>query len=136
MHTLPQLLQRTKVRRLFIILFTFSIFFGSLIVPIESGDPNANITNYLDSTWWTVSTVTTVGYGDFVPVTDAGKVLGMILQIFGVLIYGSIIATLSMAINKKQEEYYQQRMLDRLDRIEGKLDKLSKESQYLIKTHD
>ena len=85
MHTLPQLLQKTKVRRLFIILFTFSIFFGSLIVPIESGDPQANITNYLDSTWWTVSTITTVGYGDFVPVTDVGKVLGMVLQFTGLI---------------------------------------------------
>ena len=136
MHILPQLLHKTKVRRLFIILITFSIFFGSLIVPIESSHPEALITNYLDSTWWTVTTITTVGYGDFVPVTDAGKVLGMILQIFGVLIYGSIIATISMALNKKQEEYYQQRMLERLDRIEGKLDKLSKESRYLIKTAD
>lgn len=106
------------------------------MVPIERGHPRANINSYFDSIWWTVTTITTVGYGDLVPVTNAGRVLGMILQIFGVLIYGSIIATLSMALNKKQEEYYQQRMLDRLDRIEGKLDKLSKESQYLIKTHD
>lgn len=136
MHTLSQLLQKTKVRRLFIILVTFSIFFGSLIVPIEKGHSNANITNYLDSTWWTVSTITTVGYGDFVPVTNMGKVLGMILQLFGVLIYGSIIATISMSLNRKQSEYYQQRMLDRLDRIEGKIDKLSKESQYLIKDND
>ena len=106
------------------------------MVPIESGHPRANITNYFDSIWWTVTTITTVGYGDLVPVTVAGRILGMILQLFGVLIYGSIIATISMSLNKKQEEYYQQRMIDRLDRIEGKLDKLSKESQYLIKTND
>ncbi|NCN87709.1 MAG: two pore domain potassium channel family protein [Candidatus Pacebacteria bacterium] len=136
MHILPQLLQKTKVRRLFIILFTFAIFFGSLIVPIESRHPHPLIANYFDATWWTVTTITTVGYGDFVPVTQTGKALGMILQIFGVLIYSSIIATISMTLNKKQEEYYQQRMLERLDRIEGKLDKLSKESQYLIKNQD
>jgi hypothetical protein len=71
-----------------------------------------------------------------VPVTQLGKTLGMILQLFGVLIYSSIIASISMTLNKKQEEYYQQRMLERLDRIEGKLDKLSKESRYLIKNQD
>lgn len=136
MHTLPQLLQRTKVRRLFIILFTFAIFFGSLIVPIESRNPRANIKNYFDATWWTVTTITTVGYGDYVPVTQTGRTLGMMLQLFGVLIYSSIIATISMTLNKKQEEYYQQRMLERIDRIEGKLDKLSKESQYLIKNQE
>lgn len=136
MHTLPKLLQRTKVRRLFIILFTLAIFFGSLIVPIEARNPRANIKNYFDATWWTVTTITTVGYGDYVPVTQTGKTLGMILQLFGVLIYSSIIATISMTLNKKQEEYYQQRMLERIDRIEGKLDKLSKESQYLIKNQE
>ncbi|NCN03550.1 MAG: two pore domain potassium channel family protein [Candidatus Pacebacteria bacterium] len=136
MHTLPRLLQKTKVRRLFIILFTFAIFFGSLIVPIENRHPQPIITNYFDATWWTVTTITTVGYGDMVPVTHLGKALGMILQLFGVLIYSSIIATISMTLNKKQEEYYQQRMLERLDRIEGKLDKLSKESRYLIKNQD
>jgi voltage-gated potassium channel len=136
MHTLPQLLQKTKVRRLFIILFTLAIFFGSLIVPIEKRHPEALIDNYFNATWWTVTTITTVGYGDFVPVTQTGKVLGMVLQLFGVLIYSSIIASISMALNKKQEEYYQQRMMERIDRIEHKIDKLSKESQYLIKNQD
>jgi len=132
-NTLSRLFKRAKFRRLFFILLTFSLVFGSLVVPMERNHPDANIITYFDSVWWTVSTITTVGYGDFVPVTDAGKVLGIILQFFGVLMYGSMIALIGKAMNRRQEEYYQSRVMERLDTIEAKLGKLNKESEFLIK---
>lgn len=133
MQMLPRLFKRAKFRRLFVLLLTLALFFGSLIVPIERRDPNANLTNYFDSTWWTITTITTVGYGDFVPVTHSGKILGAILQVFGVLLYGSLIALIAMGLNRNQEEFHQKRMMERLDRLEGKIDDLSKGNEFLIK---
>ena len=40
--------------------------------------------NYLDSTYFVVVTVTTIGYGDLVPVTDAGKIFTIFFSFFGI----------------------------------------------------
>ncbi len=40
--------------------------------------------NYLDSLYFVVVTVTTIGYGDFAPVTDAGKLFTIFYAFFGV----------------------------------------------------
>lgn len=42
--------------------------------------------------WWTMTTLTTVGYGDYFPLTVAGKCLGMFLFIFGVGIVGLLVS--------------------------------------------
>jgi hypothetical protein len=44
---------------------------------------NPRMTSFLDALFWAVATVTTVGYGDIVPITSAGKVLAMLTMIFG-----------------------------------------------------
>ena len=41
----------------------------------------------IDSLWWSVATITTVGYGDVYPVTALGKVLGAFIAILGVGIF-------------------------------------------------
>lgn len=53
---------------------------------------NAQVTSFLDSLWWSVSTVTTVGYGDVVPITPVGRVVGMGLMIFGTALFSAFTA--------------------------------------------
>ena len=51
---------------------------GSFVIfSVESQHPDSQINSMLDAVWWTVSTVTTVGYGDIVPVTDTGKIVAI-----------------------------------------------------------
>lgn len=58
------------------------------------------------SAWWAVSTLTTVGYGDVVPVTVAGKILGGVMMIFGLGMFAlpiGIIATgFSQEIHRRE----------------------------------
>ena len=61
---------------------------------IESPHENAQITNLIDAFWWTSATVTTVGYGDVVPVTEAGRVVGIGLMFIGISIIGVFISAL------------------------------------------
>ncbi|NRF91014.1 two pore domain potassium channel family protein [Paenibacillus frigoriresistens] len=42
--------------------------------------------------WWVMTTVTTVGYGDFYPHTASGKCLGMLLYLFGIGLISVIIS--------------------------------------------
>ena len=67
---------------------------GIGIYLIESPHEDAEITNLLDAFWWVTATVTTVGYGDVVPVTDLGRLMGIVLMFVGISIIGTFISAL------------------------------------------
>lgn len=48
-----------------------------------------------DGVWYALVTITTVGYGDVVPVSDAGRVFGVILILFGVVFFSLVTANIS-----------------------------------------
>ena len=61
---------------------------------IESPHEDAQITNLVDAFWWASATVTTVGYGDVVPVTEPGRIMGIVLMFVGISIIGAFISAL------------------------------------------
>ena len=67
---------------------------GIGIYLIESTHEEAQITNLIDAFWWVSATVTTVGYGDIVPVTEAGRLMGIVLMFVGISIIGTFISVL------------------------------------------
>ena len=48
--------------------------------------------------WWSIATVTTVGYGDVYPVTAEGKVIASMLMIMGIMVLGLFISTLGTSL--------------------------------------
>ncbi|MFE0186432.1 potassium channel family protein [Streptomyces sp. NPDC058989] len=68
---------------------------AALVVVAESGAPHANITSYPRALWWSVETATTVGYGDFYPVTLWGRVLATLLMLCAITAFGVITAALA-----------------------------------------
>lgn len=77
---------------LLIISATVVLTSGVAIYFIESPHEDAQITNIIDAFWWAAATVTTVGYGDVVPVTDIGRVMGIGLMFVGISIIGVFIS--------------------------------------------
>src|SRR5262245_43555324 len=70
--------------------------FGSLgMLHIEQHAPGANITTASDSLWYTIVTISTVGYGDQYPVTNAGRWLGSMIIVLGVGIFGTFTGYLA-----------------------------------------
>lgn len=61
----------------------------------------ATITNYGDSVWWAIETITTVGYGDMIPVTILGRIYASFLMLGGVVIVGATTATVISYLSEK-----------------------------------
>ncbi|MFC9233790.1 potassium channel family protein [Streptomyces decoyicus] len=68
---------------------------AALVVVAESSAPRANITSYPRALWWSIETATTVGYGDFYPVTLWGRVIASFLMLSAITAFGVITAALA-----------------------------------------
>ncbi len=70
--------------------------FGSLaMLRIEQYAAGANITTGSDAVWYVIVTISTVGYGDLYPVTNAGRFAGAFIIIIGVGIFGTFTGYLA-----------------------------------------
>lgn len=75
---------------------TILIWIAALaVLDAERGKPGANIENFGDAVWWAFVTITTVGYGDFYPVTVGGRTVAVLLMCGGVAVVGVVTATLA-----------------------------------------
>jgi len=88
------------------ILITLLLVFISAIVILNvETEPTSNIKNSEDALWWSISTVTTVGYGDRYPVTLEGRIVASILMITGIGMVGTISGFVaSWFINARKDE--------------------------------
>jgi hypothetical protein len=72
--------------------------FGSLaILWAEQGAQGASITSAEDAVWYLIVTMSTVGYGDMVPVTGVGRMLGSLIIVVGVGVFGTLTGFLANA---------------------------------------
>lgn len=60
-----------------------------------SADCSNVLDSFQDAIWWSVVTTTTVGYGDYSPVTWPARIIAMCLMMIGIGLVGSLAATLS-----------------------------------------
>jgi voltage-gated potassium channel len=70
--------------------------YGSMmILYVEVHAKGANITSASDALWYTIVTISTVGYGDQYPVTNAGRIIGSFIIVVGVGIFGTFTGYLA-----------------------------------------
>ena len=86
-------------------LILFSLEWASLaILIVEPDAAGANIKTASDALWWAYVSVTTVGYGDLYPVTNAGRVIGTILLAIGVGLFSVLTSYLARAFLSGRSE--------------------------------
>lgn len=77
---------------------------------LESNAEGGNILNIADAYWYSIVTLTTVGYGDFYPITFWGRLLGFLFVMGSLGILGLMVTKLSQLLSeylrKKREGYY------------------------------
>ncbi|CCH35490.1 ion channel [Actinosynnema sp. NPDC047251] len=65
------------------------------VLDAERAHPDATITTFGDAAWWTLTTISTVGYGDRYPVTWEGRLVAALLMIGGIALLGVITGTIA-----------------------------------------
>ena len=83
-HTL-RYCQEQLIALMFLLVISV-VLFSSCIYFIESKDNPEQFHSIPASIWWTIVTMTTVGYGDMAPVTPLGRLMGALCAIFGVVV--------------------------------------------------
>ena len=61
----------------------------------ERDAPGATIRSFGDALWWAATTVSTVGYGDMVPVSATGRLIAVGLMIVGIAVLGVVTASVA-----------------------------------------
>lgn len=110
-------------RLLFLLAFSVlgieTILGGMSLYLVEHTDPLAKVKTPAEGMWWALVTLTTVGYGDYAPVTDLGRVIGAVLMVGGMftlaLFAGIVGHTLLSAVLSIREEQF--RMSNYVDHI-------------------
>jgi voltage-gated potassium channel len=92
----------------------------------RDGFPNMGI-----SIWWALQTVTTVGYGDFVPSSTEGRIIGSVVMLGGISFIAVVTASIAAALveaarRRAGAEAAQHPLTGRLDEIVNRLERLER----------
>ena len=73
---------------------------------------NVTTSDYIEALYWTVATLTSVGYGDIVPATDIERIYTVVTMILGYSLMGYLIGSVAGVLSKKNPtwEKYQQNL--------------------------
>lgn len=81
--------------------------------------------------WWALATVTTVGYGDVVPVSDKGRIVGVVLLLLSVVLLSLVTANISAFLVGRGAVKEESELHERLRRMEARLERIER----LLKEH-
>jgi len=132
-HKITSLLLKDKIKTgiasVLLSAFLLILFCAVGILICEQQDPEANIKTAGDAVWWSVTTITTVGYGDKYPVYRRGKNRGH--DIDGcrhrpLRILSGLAASFFIGSRNKASFTRKAKILARLERLEEKIDRLKK----------
>jgi len=105
---------------LLLILYLIMIVFASTVLYIYEGDGlNPKINSYYDAIYWGFITVSTIGYGDITPVTEAGKAVVLLLIITGYTIIAFFTSIVTSTINQKLNIIKENEALSKADKMKN-----------------
>ena len=124
-QVIRHLLKNTGSTMLASMLLILLVVLGGSAIAIlmtEAGSPGSNIETAEDAIWWALVTISTVGYGDYYPITTAGRVISAIVILSGVSIFAGIsgLVASSLLTPKAEEADRQQQANDNQQRQEVK----------------
>lgn len=111
-----------------LITFVLIVFSSIAVLNVETA-PDSTIRTAEDALWWSLATVTTVGYGDVYPRTTVGHIVAGVLMIAGIALFGTFTATVASFFvlqDSRQEDQKLDTVLRKLDVISERMDQIEK----------
>lgn len=100
------------------ILAIFTVFMSATIMYVFEGvGNNPNINSYLDAIYWSIITISTVGYGDITPVTFTGKVVTLFLVGGGFMLLVLATSVITSALSDKMEIVRENKLLSQANKL-------------------
>jgi len=107
----------------FLTLFIFAsiiIFVASvLIYMMEANHTESSIQTFYDALYWSVVTISTVGYGDITPVSNEGRFVAMIVIVSGIAVLAFTTSLVVSGFNEKLEEIRETRDIDSINKLKA-----------------
>lgn len=102
------------------IMFFMAIAFGSTIIFIyEGAGVNPNIHNYFDAIYWSVITISTVGFGDISPITIQGRVATLFLVVGGMGVIAFSTSIVTTALSEKLLIIKEEKVIGKVNNLEN-----------------
>lgn len=101
-----------------------TVFISAALVTRFEQDTDSSLDRFGTALWWSVVTVTTVGYGDFSPESPAGRGVALVLMFVGIGLFGLIAANIAAFFLADQEEERTDALLEEIRELRRQVDRL------------
>jgi voltage-gated potassium channel len=130
---------RMRTMQAVVISVVLLLWIGSVaVLSAERDVDNSAINTFGDALWWAVVTVTTVGYGDFSPVSMTGRIVAVVMMLLGIALIGVVTASVAAwfvsvtsgeqdKVDERREQDRHAELQERIDRLEAKIDRLTEQ---------
>ncbi len=116
---LVSVLASKKFEFLTLFIFTSIVIFVSsvLIYVMEGNDPRSNIHDFFEAVYWSVVTLSTVGFGDITPVTDEGRFVSILIIISGVAVLSFSTSLIVSAFSERLDEFKESKTVENVSKL-------------------
>lgn len=97
------------------------VFAGLLVWRVERRNPERTIDSPADGIWWTITTITTVGYGDVYPTRPAARVIAAIVMVVGIGALSTVTAGIAALLVKDDDDAQFTLIVRKLEALEAEV---------------
>ena len=118
--SINQFVEVIKNKRFELLTLLFLLFFivttAGIAIYVLEERINPEITSLFDALYWSLVTITTVGYGDIAPVTDAGRAISMLTIISGIAMISFATSVIVSAFSERLSEIKENRIIEQVNK--------------------
>jgi len=108
--------KKVELRMLLFVFLSVIFISATILYEFESAHPESNVNSFFDAIYWSLVTISTVGYGDITPSSVEGKTVTMVLIVFGIALVSFFTSMLVSGFNARRHEFTHSRLLSEVER--------------------
>ena len=118
-QTFVSVLATKKFEFLILLMFASIVIFVSsvLIYVMEANNPDSPINTLFEAVYWSIVTISTVGYGDITPVTSEGRIVAMLVITAGIAVLAFTTSIVVSALTEKLDEIKEIKTIENIRKI-------------------